>query len=106
MYSLDFRRRVFKIKEKDHLTFQETSTRFDISMKTLFRWKRHIEPVTKRNVSARKIDMEKLKKDVEKHPDKYQWERAKEFGVVQSGIFYALRRLGKTVKKNSHSSQS
>lgn len=106
MYSLDFRKQVFKIKEKDNLTFEETADRFGVNIRSLFRWNDRLEPIIKRNVHPRKIDMEKLRKDVEKHPDKYQWERAKAFGVAQSGIFYALRRLGKTYKKNDISSKS
>lgn len=62
MYSLDFRKKVFKIKEKENLTFEETSKRFHIDIVTLFRWQQRIEPITKRNVLSRKIDMEKLKK--------------------------------------------
>lgn len=106
MYSLDFRKRIFSIKEKENLTFEEVSERFHIGISTLFRWQQRIEPITKRNVSSRKIDMEKLRKDVEKNPDLYQWERAKKFQVVQSTIFYALQRLGKTYKKNIFSPKS
>jgi len=35
-YSLDFRRKIFKIKSDKHLTFLETSQLFDIFMATLF----------------------------------------------------------------------
>lgn len=106
MYSLDFREKVFEVKEKEGLTFEEVSKRFHIGIATLFRWQKKIEPITKRNVSSRKIDMETLKKDVEKNPDDYQWERVKKFKVSQSAIFYALKRLGYTYKKNVLSSKS
>jgi transposase len=106
MYSLDFRKKVFEIKEKENLTFEETSKRFYVGTKTLFRWQQRIEPITKRNVSSRKIDIEKLKKDVEENPDLYQFERAEKFKVAQSTIFYALKRLGFTYKKNVLSSKS
>ena len=43
-YSLDFRRQVFKVKQKEGLTFQELSDRFDISIRTLFRWEKRIKP--------------------------------------------------------------
>lgn len=106
MYSLDFRKKVFEIKEKEKLTFEEVSKRFHVGIATLFRWHKKIEPITKRNVQSRVIDMDKLKKDVEENPDAYQWERAEKFNVAQSAIFYALKRLGYTYKKNVLSSKS
>jgi transposase len=38
-YSLDFRIRVFKIQEKEGLTFEQTAARFAVPIRTLFRWK-------------------------------------------------------------------
>jgi hypothetical protein len=32
--------------------------------------------------------MEALKQDIEKHPDKYQYERAEQFGVTQVAISF------------------
>lgn len=106
MYSLDFRKKVFEIKESENLTFEEVSKRFHVGISTLFRWQERIEPITKRDVSSRKIDMKALKKDVEENPDSYQWERAEKFKVAQSAIFYALKKLGYTYKKNVLSSKS
>lgn len=106
MYSLDFRKRVFEIKEKEELTFEETGKRFGVGIRTLFAWQKRIEPCVTRNKPATKIDMEALLKDVEENPDSYQWERAEKFGVTAWGIGLALRRLGKTYKKNSDSSKN
>ncbi len=103
-YSLDFRKQVFKVKQKENLTFQELSDRFDIPIRTLFRWQKRIEPKSKRDKPATKIDMDALDEDVKQHPDSYQYERAKKFGVSQSTIFYALQRLKISLKKNSISS--
>ena len=103
-YSLEFRRQVFKVKQKEQLTFQELSDRFSIPIRTLFRWQQRIEPKTKRNKPSTKIDMEVLRKDVQDYPDRYQYERAKVFGVSQSAIFYALQRLNISYKKNAVSS--
>lgn len=105
-YSLDFRQQVFKIKDKESLTFQETSVRFGVPIRSLFRWQERIEPKTKRNKPSSKVDMESLRKDVEQNPDHYQYERAKKFGVAQSTIFYALRRLDISNKKNAIPSES
>ncbi len=105
-YSLDFRKRVFAVKKKEELTFSETSTRFSVPMNTLFRWQRRLEPLTTRNKPATKIDMDALRKDMKKHPDKFQYERAQEFGVTQGAIWFALKRLHISYKKNSISPQS
>jgi transposase len=94
-----------KLKEEEDLTFEATSRRFGIGIRTLFRWQRRIKPVMKRNKPATKIDMDALRKDVQENPDSYQYERAKRFGVSQTCIFFALRRLGVSYKKNSESSK-
>jgi len=104
-HSLDFRKRVMRLKEMEGLTFEATSRRFGIGIRTLFRWQLRIEPKMQRNKPATKIDMEALKKDVEESPDAYLHERGERFGVSGSCIFYALKRLGVNYKKNSDSSK-
>jgi len=104
-YPLKFRQQLFSVKEKYDLTFEEASKRFDIPIRTLFRWHKNIEPCKGRNKPATKIDMDVLKKEVESSPDDYQWERAKKFNVSQSGICVALNRLGISYKKNTKTSQ-
>ena len=105
-YSLDYRHQVFRIKEKEGLTFEETSKRFGVNIRTLFRWQRKITPKTHRNKPATKIDMRALEADIKKRPDRFQYERAKEHGVSQAAIFYALKRLKVSYKKNAVSPQS
>ena len=105
-YSLDFRKRVFSIKKKEELTFLETSKRFGVPERTLFRWQQRLEPKITRNKPATKINMDALKKDVENHPDRFQYERAKDFGVTQGAIWFALKRLKISYKKNTVSSES
>jgi len=92
-YSLDFRKRVLEIKEKEGLSNRQTSERFGVSMRSLFRWQNRIEPKLKRDKPATKIDMQALELDVEEHPDAYLEERSRRLGVSASGVFYALRRL-------------
>ena len=105
-YPLLFRQKVFETKTKKNLTFEQTSQLFSISMKTLFRWHKKIQPCMTRRPYTQKIDLEALKKDVENHPDHYQWERAQRFGVSKSGMQSALVRLKITYKKNALSSKS
>lgn len=100
-YTKEFRQRVLAHKEKEGLTYDETSKRFGVGRNTLFEWKRRIEPKATRDKPATKIDMDLLKRDVEDNPDRFQYERAEDYGVSQSAIYYALKRLNITRKKNS-----
>ncbi len=105
MYSLDYRLRVFEIKKEEGLTYEETKKRFRVSMRTLFNWRKRLKPQTKRNKPATKIDMEGLKGDVQKHPDAYLEERARRFNVSIPCVFYAMRRMKISYKKNTESSK-
>jgi transposase len=98
-YSLDFRKQVFKIKSEEQLSAAAVSKRFGISVRTVLRWKKRLEPKLTRNKPATKIDMDALKKHVEDYPDAYQYERAQVFGVSPNCILYALRRLKISRKK-------
>jgi len=98
-YPLKFRQKVFAVKEKYDLTFEEASQRFDVPIRTLFRWHKKLEPQTTRNKPASKIDMTLLAQDIKDFPDAYLWERAERFNVRLESIFYALKRLGISHKK-------
>ena len=104
-YSLKFREKVFAVKDKFNLTFEQTSQRFDVDIRTLFRWQNKMEPCVTRNKPATKLDMEALAKDVESAPDDFQWERAKRLGVAERTIGYGLKRLGISHKKNAQAPQ-
>jgi transposase len=99
-YSIDFRRKVLEIKDRDRLSFEETALRFGISKSSVSRWAKRLEPCRTRNKPAAKIDMERLVRDVEEHPDACQQERAERFGCSQRGICDALKRLKISRKKN------
>jgi transposase len=99
-YPLKFRQHLLKLREEEGLTYSETARRFHIGLSSLKRWLEKPEPVKKRNRKS-KIDMEALAKDVEAHPDDYQYERAQRFGMSTRGICDALKRLGISRKKNT-----
>ena len=104
-YSIDFRRHVLAVREKEGLTHAETSQRFKVGIASLVRWNKRLE--TKTYVRTKcKIDLQKLTKDVEDHPDDYQFERAARFGVRQQSIWRALRKLKITYKKSPETSKS
>ena len=105
-YSIDFRRKVLEIKDQDGLSFEETALRFGVSKSSVSRWAKRLEPCRTRNKPATKIDPDQLMRDVEQHPDAYQYERAERFGCSQRGICEALKRLKTSRKKNFFPSKS
>lgn len=105
-YSLDFRRKVLSIREKEGLTISEVASRFDVSIASVTRWVKSPVPRLGRNKPSTKIDMQALADDIHQYPDAYQKERAERLGVSQQGIYCALGRLGVTYKKNTTSPKS
>lgn len=103
-YSIDFRRKVLSIKEREQLSFEAIAQRFEVGKASVLRWS--LEVRRTRHKPATQIDMEKLKPDVEPYPEAYQYERAQRLGVSQRGIGYALKRLRISRKKNLFTSQS
>ena len=100
-YSTDFRRKVLEVKEEENLTIAEVATRFKIAVASVVRWSKVLEANRTRH-RATKIDMEGLKRDVELYPDAYHYERAVRFGITESGIRSALKRLGISYKKKRY----
>ncbi|MDX7993031.1 IS630 transposase-related protein [Xenorhabdus littoralis] len=105
-YPLKFRQQALAIREEENLTFAQTAVRFGVGIASIMRWAKNPQPARGHNKPATKIDMKALARDVEEHPDDYQYERAQRFGVSARGIGHALKRLGFTHKKNSPASQS
>jgi len=105
-YSIDFRQKVLKVRDRERLSFTKIAERFDVGVHTVYRWSKNITPKTSRNRPSSKINMKALSEDIKLYPDSYQYERAKRFGVTAMGIWHALKRLGITYKKNPKSSKS
>ena len=101
-YPLQFHQKVFPTKEKFYLTFEQTSQRFDVPIRTLFRWQRKMEPYMTRDKPATRLDMVQLAKDVELASEAYQWERTKRLGIAERTIGYGLQRLRVSYKKCSN----
>lgn len=104
-YSVDFRRKVLEIKDRDGLSIEEAAVRFGVGQASIFRWTKRLEPCRTRNKPSVKIDRDRLVRDVEKYPDAYQYERAERFGCSQRGISDALKRFGMSRKKNVSASE-
>ena len=101
-YSSDLRRHVLSIRKKEGLTYAETSKRFGIGVASLSRWNNKIEPKAHRDNRPRKIDLKKLRLDVENDPDAYQYERTERFGVHPKSMWSALKKIGISYKKPLH----
>lgn len=104
-YSLDFRRKVLSVREKEGLTIPEVALRFCVGVASVTRWLKRVEPCLTRHKPATKIDRIALARDVREHPDAYQAERAIRLGASEQGIGHALRRMGITYKKNTSASK-
>jgi transposase len=106
VYSIDFRRHVLKIGEKEGLSIRALADRFCIASRSIVNWKKKLAPIVKLHRRPRTVCHEALKEDLKQYPDAYHQERAERLGVSKSGIYHALKRLKVTYKKNSQSSQS
>jgi transposase len=100
-YSIDFRRKVLSVRERDDLTIAEVAARFCVGVASVVRWLNKIEPQAGRNKPATRIDRIALARDVREHPDAYQYERARRLGGSEKGIGHALRRMNIRYKKNT-----
>ena len=102
MYSVGYREAVLDYYDNGH-TYRETCSEFQINSATLSSWIKRKKEIGSPKANYRgtepKIDREKLKKYVDKHPDAYQREIAEVFNCSQSTIGYNLKKLGYTFKK-------
>lgn len=98
-YSIDFRKKVLSIRERDHLTLDEAAKRFDIGRASLVRWLKQPEPKAKRERRCPLLPADVLRTDVAEYPDAYQYERAARLGASASGVGKALRRCRISHKK-------
>ena len=105
-YSVDFRRKVLEIKEREGLSFEEAALRFGVGQASVFRWPKRLLPCLKRDKPAARIDMAALARDAEQEPDACQHERAERLCCSQRGISDALKRLRISRKKNVSASGS
>lgn len=102
-YSVDLRKRVLEYidETKDKV---KASQLFKVGIATIYRWiarKIQTGSVTPSSKKAykKKIDDQKLVAYVTKNPDHFLSEIANHFGTTLQAIFYALKRLKITRKK-------
>lgn len=108
-YSYDLRRKALDYLEKSGCK-TKTSEIFGVTKRTLLNWinrqQKDCLAAKKREQSPSKIDVNKLRLYIEKNPEAYLREIAKEMGVTLTAIFYACKRLKITLKKRPYSTKS
>ena len=105
-YSDEVKRMAMKYIHVDKRTLVYTCEHLLISLTTLKKWLRlykegRLYGVKPRSRKGRKVDDEALIAYVFEHPDAYLEEIACVFGMTDSGIYRALKRLGVSHKKNT-----
>jgi transposase len=104
-YSEDFRKRALAFMEEGH-TYEELYEAFKIHPSAIASWRKLLSETGSlkpqyRKTRSGKIDKETLQRAVEEKPDAYLSELAKLFDCTEQAVFYALKKLDITVKKNS-----
>ena len=104
MYNMHFIKRV--LAQRSKLSIRKLAKKYEIGTTTIQEWIKGNFPTGKRNKPNTKLDIEKLKQDVADYPDAYQSERATRLKVSEGCIWYNLRKLSITYKKNTTPSES
>jgi len=102
-YSIDFRKAAIRFMDIGH-TEKELLDIFGIYASNVSRWKKLLEKTGSLNPNypqtrKRKIDINELNLAVERKPDAYLHELAKQFGCTKQSIDYALKKHKITRKK-------
>lgn len=101
-YSIDLRKRVLEfIKEGGGKS--QAARRFKVSRASIYNWLNMEDACRYRHCGPRgphKLDLKALSDHVDEHPDMTQAERALHFGVSRHCIWYNLRKLKISRKKN------
>jgi transposase len=89
-YSIDFRKKLFEFLSKGH-TMREARDAFGVSLTTVNNWKRKLAKTgdladAPKRRSFKKIDPDKLKAYIAKHPDAYLSEVAEAIGCCASAV--------------------
>src|SRR5271170_1108970 len=101
-YALDLRERVVKFIQGGG-SKAEATRRFELARSSVYRYlmaaKRGALPPKTSWGTWRKLDPEKLRAHVKKHPDATRKEIQQVFGVSHHAVWVRLRQLGFTLKK-------
>jgi transposase len=104
-YDIKFREKVLEYLDKGH-TLQKTHETFGVGTTTIKLWKKlkkDTGTLAKRPLNRKpsKLCPDQLKAYIADNPDSYLRETAEAFNCTVPAVFYALKRLKITRKKNS-----
>lgn len=101
-YSVDLRQRVVEAVREEKLTQQEAASRYKVSLNSVKRWlnRENLKADKPGPRQSRTIDPEQLREIVKSKPDGYLDEYAQMLNSKRSTVFYNLKKLGITRKKN------
>jgi len=104
-YSEDFRKRAIAFMDEGH-TYKELYEAFKIYPTNIENWRKLQKETGElapqyRKTRKRKIDLERLEQAVEEKPDAYLSELAEIFDCTEQAVFYALKKVKITYKKNN-----
>ena len=108
-YSLDLRKRVLDFITDGGNKVSAASRTFQISRRCIYNWLNAEDPLAYKKPGpqgSRSLDAAALKQHVADFPDATQKERATHFGVSKHCIWYTLKKLNITRKKNSTPTKS
>jgi transposase len=111
-YSSDLRKKVIEAVDSKEFTKLNISKIFNVCRSTIDSWillvktggLYSVTPTT--NIHSRKLDLEELKNQLKLNPDIYQYELAKKLNVSQNAVFYNMKKLGISRKKNKKTSEN
>ena len=101
-YSIDLRKRVLNFIKKGGSKSQ-AAQKYEVSRTTVYNWLEMDDPAAYQRPGPskpRNVCLQALRAHVQAHPDWTQAERASHFGVSRHCIWYNLRRLEISRKKN------
>jgi len=100
-YSIDLRERVVAFVSKGGSKV-EACERFGVARSTVYEWLNMPDLTPKvHGPRFRKLDREALRRHVRDYPDALIRERAVHFGLSQTAMWYGLKQLRLSVKKNT-----
>lgn len=101
-YSIDLRKKVVNYVRNGG-TVTNGAKIYQIGRTTIYEWlkRENLSPI-KVEHRQRKLDWNALKKDVQQNPDLRLIDRARNFNVTINAIFFALKKMKITRKKNNY----
>lgn len=108
-YSTDLRQRVLNFVHQGG-SKAEAARRFQVSRGRVYAWLRlpsdNLEPRKPGPKGSRKIDLQQLDEAIRTNPEMLQKDLAKQFGVCDSTIHYARKRLNVSRRKGRSATAS